>query len=229
MLGGVRQPRHVPAATIRAMSATPFPDRERAVRRGRWLTWATIGYNSLEALIAIGAGLVAGSVALVGFGLDSVIELSSSLAGLWRLRADPSPEHRARAERQSLRFIGVCFLALAAYVLLEASDTLWARKRPDASLVGMVIAGGSLVVMPALARAKRRVAAQLASRALTAEARQTDICAYLSAILLGGLLLNAILGWWWADPLAALAMVPLIGREGVQAVRGRTVCADGCR
>jgi divalent metal cation (Fe/Co/Zn/Cd) transporter len=210
------------------MAASVLPSREQAVQRGQRLTWATIGYNSVEALLSIAAGLLAGSVALVGFGFDSVIELSSSIAGLWRLRADSSPEHRARVERRSLRFIGVCFLVLAGYVLLDATRTLWARERPDESLIGIVVAAGSLLVMPVLARAKRQVAAQLSSSALTAEARQTQICTYLSAILLAGLLLNATLGWWWADPLAALAMVPLIGYEGLEAVRGRTVCADGC-
>jgi divalent metal cation (Fe/Co/Zn/Cd) transporter len=156
---------------------------------------------------------------------------SSNSAAAWPacgLHADSSPDQRARAERQALRFIGICFLALTAYVLLDASRTLWAHERPGESIIGIIIAVGSLVVMPLLARAKRRVAAQLTSSALTAEARQTEICTYLSAILLGGLLLNVLFGWWWADPLAALAMVPLIGYEGVAAVRGRTVCADGC-
>ena len=203
-------------------------DRRSIVRRGERLTWATIGYNSLEAVLAIGAGLAAGSVALVGFGFDSVIELGSSVAGLWRLRADAAPDSRARTERRALRLIGCAFLLLAAYVLLDASRTLLSRTPPDESRLGLLIAAGSLVVMPLLARAKRRVAAQLASRALTAEARQTQLCTYLSAILLGGLGLNAAFGWWWADPVAALMMVPLIAWEGLEAVRGRTACADCC-
>ena len=202
--------------------------RQQVVRRGQRLTWATIAYNSLEAVVSIAAGLHAGSVALVGFGFDSVIELGSSLAGLWRLHADTSAEHRARTERHALRIIGICFLALAAYVAFDAIRALVVRERPDESTVGILVAAGSLIVMPLLARAKRRVAAQLSSSALTAEARQTEICTILSAILLGGLLLNAIAGWWWADPLAGLAMVPLIGYEGIKAVRGRTPCADGC-
>jgi divalent metal cation (Fe/Co/Zn/Cd) transporter len=175
----------------------------QAVRRGQWLTWATIGYNSLEAIVSIAAGLLAGSVALIGFGFDSVIELGSSIAGLWRLHADASAERRARSERHALRFIGACFLLLAAYVLFDAIRALATREQPGESIIGIVVAAGSLVVMPLLARAKRRVAAQLRSRALTAEVRQTQICTYLSAILLGGLLLNALAGWWWADPLAA--------------------------
>jgi divalent metal cation (Fe/Co/Zn/Cd) transporter len=202
--------------------------RQSVVRRGTLLAWATIAYNSLEALLAIGAGLLAGSVALVGFGLDSVLEVSSSVAGVIRLRADASPERRVRAEWFALRAIGVCFLVLAAYVLWDAATALLRRQAPDESLFGIVIAVGSLIVMPLLARAKRRVAAQLGSRALTAEARQTELCTYLSAILLLGLVLNAALGWWWADPVAALAMVPIIAWEGLEAVRGRTTCADCC-
>jgi divalent metal cation (Fe/Co/Zn/Cd) transporter len=206
----------------------PALTRAVAVRRGTWLTWATIAYNCLEAVLAIGAGIVAGSIALVGFGLDSVVEVSSSVAGLWRLRADAAPADRARAEQLALRVIGVSFLVLAAYVCWDASLALWRREAPSESLLGIALACGSLIVMPLLARAKRRVAAQLSSRALTAEAKQTELCTYLSAILLAGLLLNAALGWWWADPVAALVMVPIIGWEGAQAVRGRTVCADCC-
>jgi divalent metal cation (Fe/Co/Zn/Cd) transporter len=210
------------------MTAPAVLDRQVVVRRGRRLTWATIAYNSLEAILAIAAGLVAGSVALVGFGFDSVIELGSSMAGLWRLHSDDSVARRERSERAALLIIGSCFLLLAVYVLVDAVGTLVARERPRESVIGILIAGGSLVVMPVLARAKRRVAAQLTSRALTAEARQTEICWYLSLILLIGLVLNAMLGWWWADPVAALAMVPLIAYEGIEAVRGRTVCADDC-
>jgi divalent metal cation (Fe/Co/Zn/Cd) transporter len=200
--------------------------RAHAVRRGQRLAVATIAYNSLEAVLSVGAGLFAGSIALVGFGLDSVLEVTSSLAGVWRLRADATHAERERSERLALRVIGSCFLLLATYVLVDALRALWLREAPSESLVGIAVAAGSLVVMPLLARAKRRVAAQLGSRALTAEARQTEICTYLSAILLVGLSLNAAFGWWWADPVAGLAMVPLIAWEGAEAVRGRTVCAD---
>ena len=210
------------------MTTIAVLDRRAVVRRGRQLTWATIGYNCLEAILAIGAGVVAGSVALVGFGFDSVIEVGSSLAGLWRLRSDATPDSRLQAERLALRMIGIAFLVLAAFVLVDAGRTLLTRTPPHESRLGLLIAAGSLVVMPVLARAKRRVAAKLASQALTAEARQTQVCTYLSAILLGGLGLNAAFGWWWADPIAALLMVPLIGWEGVEAVRGRTVSADCC-
>ena len=178
--------------------------------------------------MSLGAGLVAGSVALVGFGIDSIIELGSSVAGLWRLRQDIDATKRDRAERAALRAIGVCFVLLAVYVLWDATSALLTRDVPKDSVPGIIIAAGSLIVMPALAKAKRRVAAQLTSSALTAEARQTEICWYLSAILLVGLLLNAFLGWWWADPVAGLAMVPLIAYEGRQALRGRTPCADCC-
>ena len=210
------------------MTASALLDRQAVVRRGRRLTWATIAYNSLEAFLALAAGLMAGSVALVGFGVDSVIELGSSVAGLWRLHSDESVADRERSERRALLVIGCCFLLLAVYVLADAVGTLVARERPKESFVGILIATGSLVVMPLLARAKRRVAAQLTSRALTAEARQTEICWYLSLILLAGLVLNAVWDWWWADPIAGMAMVPLITYEGIEAVRGRTVCADDC-
>lgn len=195
-------------------------NREAAVRRGKWLTWATILYNSLEALVSIIAGLLAGSVALVGFGFDSLIELTSGLAGLWRLHSDAAPERRERSEQITLRIIGVCFLLLTGYILVDAIGTLIARRPPNESIPGMVIAAVSLIVMPLLARAKRKVARSLSSGALEAEARQTEICMYLSAILLGGLALNALFGWWWADPLAGLTMAPLIANEGIEALRG---------
>lgn len=203
-------------------------ERSVLVARSRRLTIVTLGYNSLEAVIAVAAGLAAGSIALVGFGFDSGIELSASAAGLWRLSADADPAHRAKVEDRSLRFIGACFLALAAYVLLEASKSLWLREAPEESRVGIVLAMLSLLVMPWLARRKRRLAFQLESGALAAEATQTQLCAYLSAILLGGLCFNALLGWWWADPLAALVMVPIIAREGVEGIRGRSTCGPGC-
>lgn len=200
--------------------------RREEVRRGRWLEYLTIGWNSLEGIIAIGAGLVAGSIALVGFGFDSVIEVASGVALLWRLHMD-APEKRERAEQVALKVVGVSFLALAAYVAFDALKSLATREPPEASRVGIAVATLSLVVMPLLARAKRRVAAKINSRAMQADSRQTDICAYLSAILLGGLILNALFGWWWADPVAALVMTPIIGREGAGALRGETCCEGG--
>ncbi|HEX5706054.1 MAG TPA: cation transporter [Pyrinomonadaceae bacterium] len=196
--------------------------RALSVRRGRALEYLTIGWNVLEAVVAIGAGLFAGSVALVGFGVDSVIESSSGAVLLWRLSGGERGEAR---ERTALRLVGASFLLLAAYVAFGAGKSLLTREPPEASYTGIGLAALSLVVMPLLARAKRRVAAELNSRALKADSRQTDLCAYLSAILLGGLLLNALFGWWWADPVAALLMTPIIVREGVEALRGET-CDD---
>lgn len=201
--------------------------RAVSVRRGRWLEYLTIGWNSLEAIIAIGAGLVAGSIALVGFGLDSIIEVSSGAALLWRLHMD-APEKRERSERIALKLVGISFLLLAAYVIFDAAQSLITRETPEASYVGIGLAALSLVVMPLLARAKRKVAVSINSRALQADSRQTDICAYLSAILLGGLLLNALFGWWWADPVAALVMTPIIVKEGIEALRGETCCDGVC-
>lgn len=195
--------------------------RGSLVRRGRILAYLTIVWNSLEGIIAVGAGIVAGSIALVGFGVDSVIEVSSGAIILWRLA---SGEHR---EKLALRLVGVSFLALAVYVALDAVKSLICREFPEASYVGIAIAALSLIAMPILASAKRKVAADLHSRAMQADSRQTDICAYLSAILIAGLGLNALFGWWWADPVAALVMVPIIAREGIEALRGET-CDDCC-
>lgn len=192
--------------------------------QGRRLEYFTLGWNVVEAAVAIGAGVAAGSIALVGFGTDSVIESLSGAVLLWRLQAHAADEAR---ERRALQLVGWSFLLLAAYVAFEAGRDLLRQEPPETSFIGIGLAVASLIVMPLLARAKRRVAARLDSRALAADARQTDLCAWLSAILLGGLGLNALLGWWWADPVAALVMVPIIAREGGQALRGET-CAD-CR
>lgn len=203
-------------------TSCPCAAREADTRSGRRLEYFTLGWNVTEAAIAITAGVFAGSIALVGFGADSVIESLSSLVLLWRLQSHEADERR---ERLALRLVGVCFLILAAYVAFDAVHSLIRRELPDASFVGIGLAVVSLIVMPVLAGAKRRVAARLDSAALAADSRQTDLCAYLSAILLGGLALNAAFGWWWADPVAALIMVPIIIREGTQALRGE-VCDD---
>jgi divalent metal cation (Fe/Co/Zn/Cd) transporter len=199
--------------------------RAAVARTGRALQYASIGWNSLEAVIAVGSGAIAGSIALVGFGIDSAIEVTASVAALWRLARDADEGAREPAERRALRVIGVCFLLLAAYVLYESATALLGRRPPDVSVIGIVLAALSLVVMPLLVRLKRRVARQLASHALEAESRQTLVCAVLSAILLAGLGLNAALGWWWADPVAGLVMTPLIAREGWNALRGEACCA----
>jgi divalent metal cation (Fe/Co/Zn/Cd) transporter len=158
----------------------------------------------------------------------SASTVSASAAALWRLYSDRDAVRRARAERLTIRVIGALFLALAGYVALDAIHTLTARAAPDTSVVGIVLATLSLGVMPLLARAKRRVAFALRSAALAAEATQTAFCTYLSAILLAGLLLNLTIGWWWADPVAALVMVPFIAKEGVDGLRGRSACGDCC-
>lgn len=201
-------------------------ERPALVRRGLRLNYLSIAYMTVEAVVATLAGVIAGSVALVGFGLDSVIELAASGAAQWRLRADIQPARREQVERVTGRAIGWCFVALAAYIMVDSTRSLWLRERPDRSLPGIAILSLSILIMPALARAKRGVANALASRALRAEAMQTSLCAYLSAIALAGIALNAWRGWWWADPVAAIAMVPIILREGVHGLRARSTRED---
>jgi len=200
--------------------------REELVRRGIRLSYATIGYNSLEAIASLIAGLFAGSVALIGFGIDSVIEVSASGVAQWRLRSDVHKARRARVEAITHRIVGLCFLALAVYVVVDSGKTLWFHGRPDRTLAGILILSMSVVVMPLLARAKLKVASAMQSGALRAEARQTSLCAYLSIIALAGVLLNATLGWWWADPVAALCMVPIIVSDGIDGLRAKP--GDDC-
>jgi divalent metal cation (Fe/Co/Zn/Cd) transporter len=200
-------------------------DRSAAVARGQRLEYLTIAWNGFEAAVALISGVIAGSVALIGFGLDSVIETTSAVVLLWRLRSDRETQQRERSELLARRLVSVCFLLLAAYVTMESVHALWTRERAARSVAGILIAVAAVIVMPLLARAKRRVAVELGSRAMHSDSRQADFCAYLSAILLGGLLLNTLFGWWWADPVAALVMVPIIAREGVQGLRGRA-CDD---
>ena len=209
------------------MTAESLPSRYVLLQRGRTLEYATVGYNVLEGVIAIGSGVLASSIALVGFGIDSGIEVLSGLILLWRLNTRRDEEERERVEARALKLVGWSFLILAAYVAFDAAMSLLRREAPDESRVGIALAAVSVVVMPLLVRAKRRVAAQLNSRALAADSKQTELCTWLSAILLGGLVLNALAGWWWADPVAALVMVPIIANEGVEALRGET-CEDGC-
>ena len=202
-------------------------DRVQLVERGRRLEYFTILWNSLEAVAALICGLIAGSVALVGFGLDSFIEVASGAALLWRLQQDSHKAGREKAERLALRIVGFCFLLLSAYIAYESLSGLATRHSPEKSPVGIAIAVASLGAMPILSRAKRRVSAGIGSAAMAADARQTDFCAYLSGILLGGLLLNALFGFWWADPLAGLIMVPIIVKEGIAGLQGKS-CCDGC-
>lgn len=227
----LRPPASIDGGVELAFAGKGDADRARWLRRGVFLEAVTIGWNSVEAVLAIALGMLAGSTALVGFGFDSVIEVTSGLAVLWRLRLERrgghAPEAVARAEARALKVVGVCFLALALYVAWESAGKLWRGEGPDPSPLGLVLASVSLVVMPLLARANRRVARALGSRAVGADASQTALCAYLSFAVVLGLGLNAWLGWWWADPVAALAMTPLMLGEGRRALRGEACCESG--
>jgi divalent metal cation (Fe/Co/Zn/Cd) transporter len=206
--------------------------RARLIRRARLLTWIGLGWHGIEAAIAIAAGVIAGSVALVGFGADSLIELAAGLVVLWRLAGA-----RAITERRAQQMIAVSFFLLSAYVAVEAIRSLAAGDRPAVSWVGIGLSVLTLATMPPLANAKAGVAEQLGSSATKSESRQTMLCAYLSAGLLLGLGLNALLGWWWADPITALGIAAVALREGRDAWRGEACCtesvagvdrADGC-
>lgn len=208
--------------------STPAVPREALVRRALRLEYLTVGWNVVEGVVAIGAALAAGSVALLGFGIDSFVETASGLVLIWRFHAEGSArdhEEVERLEHRALRLVGASLFALAAWVAFDGARTLWERERPDPSAVGLAVTAISIVAMQWLARAKRRTARLLGSRALEADAFQTTACFWLSIVTLGGIGLNAALGWWWADPLAAIGMAPLIAREGLEAWRGD---ACGC-
>jgi divalent metal cation (Fe/Co/Zn/Cd) transporter len=190
-------------------------------RRIRWLVAATITYNMIEAVVAIAAGTIADSIALIGFGLDSVIEVSSAAAVAWQF-AGPDPERR---EGVALRVIAGSFFALAAYVSVEAVRTLIGAERPGHSLVGIVLVAISVVVMPFLSWAQRRAGRDLGSASAVADSKQTLLCTYLSAAVLVGLVLNSLFGWWWADPVVALGLAVVAVREGREALRGESCCA----
>lgn len=196
-------------------------DRRAVLRRRiRLLVAATITYNVVEAVVALAAGTVAGSVALIGFGLDSVIEVASAAAIAWQFAAaDPD-----RRERTALRVVAWSFFTLAAYVAVEAVRTLVTGDEPERSVVGIVLVATSVVVMPFLSWAQRRAGRELGSASVVADSRQTLLCTYLSAGVLVGLVLHAALGWWWADPLVALGLALVAVREGREALRGRTCC-----
>jgi divalent metal cation (Fe/Co/Zn/Cd) transporter len=209
------------------MSARVVLDRVEVVRRGRHLEYFTIAWNSLEGLVAVVAGAIAGSISLVGFGIDSFIEVTSGSVLLWRMSVDADVQRRERNERHALKIVGACFLALATYISYESVMDLWSKKAPEHSIPGIVLACVSLIVMPLLSRAKRNVGSALGSAAMHADAKQTEFCTYLSGILLAGLLLNAFFGLWWADPAAALIMVPIIAKEGIEGLQGKA--CDECR
>ena len=201
-------------------------ERPNIASRGRRLEYFTIGWNALEGIAAVSAGALAGSISLTAFGMDSFIEVTSGAALLWRMSVDANEHRREHNERIALRLVGACFLALAVYVAVESIRDLIRRSAPEHSVFGIAVACVSLLVMPILSRAKKRVGRELKSAAMHADARQTDFCVYLSAILLLGLILNASLGWWWADPVAGLVMVPIIAHEGYRGLRAETCGCD---
>ena len=202
-------------------------DRTEHLQRGKLLEYLTIAWNVVEGVAAVASGAVAGSIALVGFGVDSFIETSSGAILLWRLHAEHRGQDVEKVERTALKLVGVSFMLLALYVGFDSTKSLIEKEAPRHSIIGIVIAVLSLIVMPWLAHEKRKTARNLNSPALRADSRQTSLCAYLSVILLVGLLLNLLLGWWWADPIAALCMIPIIIKEGLEALRGKT-CSDCC-
>jgi divalent metal cation (Fe/Co/Zn/Cd) transporter len=202
------------------------PERARLVQRARLLAWAGLGWHGVEAAVAVGAGVAASSVALIGFGADSLVEAVAGVVVLWRFAAARAASEDA--ERRAQRLIGASFFAIAAYVAVEAARSLAGGDAPDASWVGIGLAAVTLTTMPPLAIAKARLGARLGSAATRSEGRQNMLCAYLSAGLLAGLLGNALLGWWWADPVTALGIAAVAVREGREAWRGESCCADCC-
>jgi len=197
------------------------------LRQALRLEWLTVGWNVVEGVIGVSAALAAGSVALLGFGIDSFVESASGAVLVWRLKAERTtmaPAEIERLDHRARRLVGVSLFLLAAYVAIDAALSLWRRERPSASPVGIGLTVVSLFAMLWLARAKRRAAAGLGSQALKADAFQTTACWWLSLITLAGIGLNAALGWWWADPVAALGMTPLLIREGLEAWRGEDCC-----
>jgi divalent metal cation (Fe/Co/Zn/Cd) transporter len=209
------------------MQEASLTHRELSARQGKRLEYFTIGWNCLEGLVAVFAGALAGSISLVGFGIDSFIEVISGATLLWRMSVDDNEAQREKNERTSLRIVGICFVVLSIYIAYESVTDLLARRTPEHSIPGIALAIVSLVVMPLLSRAKRRVGTSLASAAMHADAKQTEFCTYLSAILLGGLVLNAAFGLWFADPIAALLMAPIILREGIEGLRAKA--CDACK
>jgi divalent metal cation (Fe/Co/Zn/Cd) transporter len=203
------------------VSENTFLERAPIVRRGRKLEYFTIAWNAVEGVVAVIAGAFAGSISLVGFGIDSFIEVTSGAVLLWRMSVDADVHRRERNERHALKIVGVCFLALAAYITYESATDLWSEKAPEHSIPGIILACASLTAMPLLSRAKRKVGRALGSAAMHADAKQTEFCTYLSGILLAGLLLNAFFGLSWADPAVALIMVPIIAKEGIEGLQGK--------
>ena len=213
----------MPALKPDAGSVASSERRRVLARRIRFFVAATITYNVIEAVVALAAGTAASSSALIGFGLDSIIEVSSAAAVAWQF-AGRDPEAR---EKKALRFIAFSFFALAAFVTVDALRSLLGAREPDHSTVGIMLAAISLAVMPLLSWAQRRAGRELGSRSAVADSRQTLLCSYLSGVLLAGLLLNSLFGWSWADPVAALVIAAIALKEGLEAWKGDACCASG--
>lgn len=207
------------------IALTPRPgaiDRRRWRRTALALAWVTIGWNCVEAIVAIATGAAAGSIALIGFGLNSIVEVGSAVVVVWQFSG-----RDAEREERALKLIAVSFFVFAGYVAGQAVWQLASGSAPDESVAGIVLAAASLIVMPVLATAKRRLGRRMGSRTVVADGGQTMLCSYLSAVLLVGLVANATVGWWWADPIAALVIAALAAREGREAWRGEA-CCDAC-
>jgi divalent metal cation (Fe/Co/Zn/Cd) transporter len=221
-LGDMAEPMHV---TALPQAVRRSPERERLERRARRLAWGGIAYHFVEFAIALGAGVAASSIALIGFGADSLIEALAGFVVLWLFTGARIGSERA--ERRAQQLIAASFFVLAAYIGVESVRTLAGGQHPEASWIGIGLAAFTTVTMPLLARVKRRVGHQLGSSATVKEASQTQLCAYLSIALLIGLVLNAAAGWWWADPAAALFIAAVAVKEGRESWRGEG-CAEGC-
>ncbi len=211
--------------------ALESPSRAPHLAKGLRLEYLTVGWNVVEGIIALGAALAAGSVALFGFGIDSFIESLSGGILIWRLHAERShrdPEGIEALDERAHKLVGISLFVLGAYIVFDAALSLWRGDRPEVSVVGISLTVLSIVVMQWLARAKRRVATDLNSKAMRADAFQTSACFWLSVVALCGITLNAAVGWWWADPVAALGMAFFIVREGIEAWRGEDCCEQRC-
>lgn len=209
----------------------PLDDRQAGVRHSLRLEYLTVGWNLVEGVVAVAAALLAGSVALLGFGIDSFVESASGAVLIWRLVAERrglDPEQVEALDARAHKLVGGSLFLLAVWIAYDATTSLWHREAPSVSVAGIALTATSLVVMLWLARAKRRAARRIGSRAMEADAFQTTACFWLSVITLLGIGLNAVFGWWWADPVAALAMTWFIGKEGLEASRGEDECGGDC-
>lgn len=208
----------------RPAAGLPPDERARLVRRAKLLAWGGNAWHVVEFAIAVGAGIAAGSIALIGFGFDSLIESLAGFIIIWRFAARRA--HLETSERRAQQLVAVSYFVLVAYIAVEATRTLALGDRPETSWIGIGLAAFTAPTMPLLARAKRRVGRRLGSAATVSEAEQNQICAYLSVALLVGLLLNAVAGWWWADPAAALVIAAVAAREGRESWKGES--CDAC-